>query len=58
MILNQKTLTISFSNSNYGIAKIQPQYLKQEIKVFIKRHGPENVFVNGKPYLGDKNYEI
>jgi len=58
MILNQKTLTISFSNSNYGIAEIQPQYLKEEIKKHILKHGPENVFVNGKPYLGDKNYEL
>jgi hypothetical protein len=51
-------LEISFTDSNYGITKIHPDNLKEEIKKHIDRHGVENVFVNGKLYLGsDRNYE-
>ncbi len=54
-----KLLIISFSDPNLGITKIHPKLLKEEIKKHILNHGIENVFVNGKPYLGaEVNYEL
>jgi len=54
-----KMLEISFSNSNYGIVKVQPEHLKKEIQKYIERFGIESVFVNGKPYMGERvNYEL
>lgn len=54
-----KLLIISFSDPNLGITKIHPKLLKEEIKKHILKNGIENVFVNGKPYLGaEVNYEL
>lgn len=44
--------TISFSNPQYGIAKVMPEKVGEVIKKYIEREGIENVFVDNKPYLG------
>ncbi len=54
-----KLLEISFSDGNYGVAMVQPEHLKKEIQKYIERFGIESVFVNGKPYMGERvNYEM
>jgi len=51
-------LTISFTNTEYGVTKVHPDKLHEIIDRYIEIHGADNIFINEKPYYQQRNSDL